>query len=130
MANSDGKKNTQDLSFSDDQLRRRARREYTDNPNACAPGSIEQQLDMCESGNLRGDEILHLHGHLNQPTEDNEMLNNYRVDMSEEDREGDEESGDDHSAGLQGGETELKNQSHIDSGLPGGTSEPKKRSAA
>lgn len=31
-------------------------------PEWCSPGSIEQQLDMCEEGDLRGDEITHLHG--------------------------------------------------------------------
>ncbi len=52
-----------------------------------------------------------------------EVINQFRPDMSEENREGDEMSGDDHSFGLQGGETEIKNQSHIDSGLPGNMSE-------
>jgi len=28
----------------------------------CRPGSIKQQLDMCETGPLRGDEIQHTHG--------------------------------------------------------------------
>lgn len=31
-------------------------------PEWCSPGSIEQQLDMCEEGDLRGEEITHLHG--------------------------------------------------------------------
>lgn len=31
-------------------------------PEWCSPGSIEQQLDMCEEGDLRGEEISHLHG--------------------------------------------------------------------
>ncbi|OFZ55638.1 MAG: hypothetical protein A2428_14895 [Bdellovibrionales bacterium RIFOXYC1_FULL_54_43] len=88
-----------------------------------SPGSIEQQLDMSETGELRGDEILHSHGNL--PSEDpdledpNEMLTNFHFDMAEEGREGDEMSGDDHSSGLQGGEREMENQDHIASGLPG-----------
>lgn len=80
---------------------------------ACAPGSIEQQLDMCETGNLRGEETLRQH----------KDHGNFAMDMSEEDREGDEMSGDDHSSGLQGEEEELKHQPHLDSGIPGDESE-------
>lgn len=71
------------------------------------PGSIEQQLDMCESGPLRGDDLLHNHG-IQERTNPHPTLNpdqmesNYRIDMSEENREGAEESGDEHSMGLQG----------------------------
>jgi hypothetical protein len=91
-------------------------------------GSIEQQLDMCESGPLRGDDILHNHGVRERtnphPTLNDEQLEkNYRIDMSEEDREGMEESGDEHSAGLQGDEMqELQYDDHFgdsDAGIPG-----------
>ena len=75
----------------------------------CQAGSVEQQLDMCETGTLRGDESIR----------SNREHPNFNIDMSEEDREGDEMSGDDHSSGLQGGESELKNQPHIQTGLPG-----------
>lgn len=97
-------------------------------PRRCSPGSIEQKLDMCEAGDLRGDEILHQHGMEDwyeeggDPNELNEMLNNFHVDMSEEGREGDEMSGDDHSFGLQGGEFEIEGQKHIQSGTPGQSS--------
>jgi hypothetical protein len=77
----------------------------------CPPGSIEQQLDMCEEGSLRGEEVLR--EHRDHPS--------FAVDLSEEDREGDEMSGDEHSGGLQGGEPELSSpgQLHISTGLPG-----------
>ncbi len=86
--------------------------------------TIEQHLDMKESGPLRGDEILHHHGIPpgdRDPSigSEDEMLENYKIDMSETNREGAEMSGDDHSAGLQGGETELRNQATIDAGIPG-----------
>ena len=92
-------------------------------PQRCSPGSIEQQLDMCEEGELRGDNVLHTHG-LDPDKDANvenpeEMESNFNVDMAEEDREGDEMSGDDHSAGLQGGEIEIENQRHINPGIPG-----------
>lgn len=64
---------------------------------------------MCETGELRGDEILH----------ESRAQPGMRIDMSEENREGDEMSGDEHSSGLQGGEPELESQPHIDSGIPG-----------
>jgi hypothetical protein len=90
-----------------------------------APGSIEQQLDMVEHGSLRGDEILHHHGVVEEdhplahvPAVD-ELLDRYQMDFSEENREGAEASGDEHSAGLQGGEPELDGQPHINTGLPG-----------
>ncbi|MEW6057495.1 MAG: hypothetical protein AB1540_12860, partial [Bdellovibrionota bacterium] len=44
---------------------------------------------------------------------------NWHVDLSEENREGAEMSGDEHSAGLEGGEREIEQQSHISTGLPG-----------
>jgi hypothetical protein len=94
-------------------------------PTFGSPGSIEQQLDMCEEGTLRGDEILHHHGL--EPVENKEgpieidrlMENNYHMDLAEDDREGAEMSGDEHSIGLQGGDSELANQAHIATGLPG-----------
>lgn len=97
----------------------------------CGPGSIEQQLDMCENGELRGDEIEHTHGMEADPDSlDSEtgvernlgadqLLERFRIDMSEPNREGDELSGDEHSAGLQGGEPDLEGQEHIDEGIPG-----------
>src|SRR4051812_34893136 len=96
-------------------------------PEYCSPGSIEQGLDMCETGTLRGDEILHHHGILQtnmEPDQDPVELDtlleeNYRVDLAEEDREGADMSGDEHSSGLQGGESELAGQLHIDTGIPG-----------
>lgn len=91
-------------------------------PTNCTPGSIEQELDMCEEGSLRGDEILHSHGLTEKPTAGpqsaDQLLNRFEVDLGEENREGDEMSGDDHSSGLQGGEPELI-QPHIDTGIPG-----------
>ncbi|MEK6704529.1 MAG: hypothetical protein AABZ06_01950 [Bdellovibrionota bacterium] len=96
-------------------------------PEYGCPGSIEQQLDMCEEGTLRGDEILFHHGRKPEPEggdnyeplDPDRMKENYHVDMAEENREGDEMSGDGHSSGLQGDEMELSNQIHIDTGLPG-----------
>jgi hypothetical protein len=96
-------------------------------PEYCSPGSIEQQLDMCEEGELRGDEIEHRTEGLatpDEPRSDDPMevvdeMNTYEMNFSERDREGDEMSGDDHSSGLQGGEAELEHQRHIDSGIPG-----------
>ncbi|MBI3544362.1 MAG: hypothetical protein HY075_13910 [Deltaproteobacteria bacterium] len=80
-----------------------------DEAERCSPGSIEQQLDMCEEGSLRGDDILHEHGRRavssdGDPAEIGEenLEENWHVDLSEEDREGDEMSGDEHSSGLQG----------------------------
>ena len=99
-------------------------------PEFGLPGSIEQQLDMSEEGSLRGDEILHHHG-LEPEAEDlareGELLgvdqlmarNAYEIDMAEESREGSELSGDEHSRGLQGGDSELQSQPHLSSGLPG-----------
>ena len=92
------------------------------NPEATAivgrPGSIEQQLDMVENGPLKGDEILFSHGVEDRASagrtglrelDPEGMEHNYRIDMSEENREGDEESGNDHSSGYQG----------ADAGMPG-----------
>ncbi len=80
----------------------------------CAPGSIEQQLDMCEQGDLKGDEIQFHHGmdFSDQEGDLNELtdlfeLENFNVDMAEEGREGSELSGDEHSMGLQGDRDEL-----------------------
>lgn len=99
-------------------------------PETGLPGSIEQQLDMVEEGSLRGDELLHRHG-VEPPGEDlareGELLgvdqlmsrNAFELDMAEESREGSELSGDEHSRGLQGGDSELQSQPHLSSGLPG-----------
>lgn len=79
-------------------------------------GSIEQQLDMSEDeASLRGDEFLHSHG---VPIAPGDIEHNFRIDMSEEDREGDEMSGDEHSSGLQGEEV---GQETLDrpEGMPG-----------
>jgi len=98
-------------------------------PEWCSPGSIEQELDMCETGSLRGDDILYRHGveplqYTGDPQELDLIIGqgedaNWEVDLSEEDREGDEMSGDEHSSGLEGGEPELESQPNIASGLPG-----------
>ena len=94
-------------------------------PDWCSPGSIEQELDMCETGSLRGDEILHSHGreprtYTGDPPELDQIINeNWEMDLSEEDREGSEMSGDEHSSGLGGSELELEGQPHISTGLPG-----------
>jgi hypothetical protein len=94
-------------------------------PTRCAPGSIEQQLDMCEEGSLRGDEILFEHGLAEQeytgdPQDlDKLLFDNFNVDLSEVDREGDEMSGDEHTSGLEGGEPEIEGQLHISTSLPG-----------
>ncbi len=79
-------------------------------PEPGAPGSIEQQLDMCEGGPLRGDEIAHERSRA-RGYADGAILDT--------DRETAEMSGDDHSMGLQGGEEELEHQPHIHSGMPG-----------
>ncbi len=70
----------------------------------CSPGSIEQQLDMCEEGSLRGDEIIHQHGIVtlnlgdSDPVEvDRNMEANFNMDLSEENREGSEMSDDEYS---------------------------------
>lgn len=94
------------------------------------PGSEEQHLDMLEGGDarLRGDEVLHNPPEASLEDEDDtdetvrpvdELMNTFSVDMSEDGREGDEMSGDDHSSGMQGGESELLNQENIESGMPG-----------
>ena len=98
-------------------------------PEKCAPGSIEQHLDMCEGVNeIRGEEAL---GHRdttfrNLEKEPNstlqnerQMMSNFHVDMAEESREGDDMSGDEHSSGLQGGEQELETQPHPENEMPG-----------
>lgn len=99
-------------------------------PENGLPGSIEQQLDMSEEGSLRGDEVLHRHGVEPQGEElarEGELLgvdqlmarNAYELDMAEESREGSELAGDEHSRGLNGGDSELQSQPHLSSGLPG-----------
>lgn len=89
----------------------------SDDLNTAAPpargesrsGSIAQHLDMIERGPLRGEEILRNHGIPPQRREhaaldERLMERNFNVDLSEPSREGDEESGDEHSSGLQGGD--------------------------
>lgn len=77
-------------------------------PRPGEAGSIEQQLDMLEHGKLRGDAIEHAHGRDPEDEDDadirdaDDLNTNYRVDMAETNREGDEMSGDEHSSGLQG----------------------------
>jgi hypothetical protein len=98
-------------------------------------GSIEQHLDMNESGPLRGEEILRSHGLSDQdyrqhageeprPLDPERMQRNYNVDMSEDQREGSEEAGDEHSSGLQGSDQQelqydIESPDHADSGAPG-----------
>lgn len=75
----------------------------------CPLGSEEQHLDMCEDF---GEQTL--------AARDNtydDMLLNYNMDMAEENREGDDLSGDEHSSGLQGGEVESHHRT--DTGIPG-----------
>ncbi|MFZ9594558.1 MAG: hypothetical protein ACO3A2_00580 [Bdellovibrionia bacterium] len=104
-----------------------AQRKHPGDPEAeyCSPGSIEQQLDMCETGCLKGDEILHSHGldpeeDFGEPQASDRLMNqSWNMDLSEENREGDEMSGDDHSSGLEGGDSEFKLQPHISTGMPG-----------
>jgi hypothetical protein len=99
-------------------------------PESGLPGSIEQQLDMCEEGSLRGDELLHSHGvdlPAAEQAREGELLGvdelmarqPYQLDMAEEGREGAEWTGDEHSLGLQGSESELQSQPQRSSGLPG-----------
>jgi hypothetical protein len=92
------------------------------------PGSIEQQLDMVEGGGPKGDTLIRDHGKTFDDKRDpnyvkeldgDEMLKNYHVNMGESNREGDEMSGDEHSLGLQGGDSEFANQPTFDDELPG-----------
>lgn len=100
-----------------------------------ASGSEAQHLDMYEGedANLRGDALIHSRPAVERPEGGeevlavDEMMNNFNIDMSEEDREGDEMSGDDHSSGLQGGEQELNHQDNVDNGLPGERNEDDER---
>jgi DNA-binding transcriptional ArsR family regulator len=93
-------------------------------------GSIEHHLDMCESGELRGDEIEHRTYSPEKewrPDEEStqimppldKMISRFEMNLSEENREGDEMSGDEHSSGMQGGEPELLEQPWLDDGTPG-----------
>ncbi len=79
-------------------------------PEANAPGSIEQQLDMCERGPLKGEEIAH------ERSRPRGFLEGAIVDT---DRETGEMSGDDHSRGLQGDDSETETQPHPVSGIFG-----------
>jgi hypothetical protein len=93
------------------------------------PGSIEQQLDMVENGpGPRGDSLIRRKGETFDDKRDpdfvkeldgDEMLQNFHVNMAESNREGDEMSGDEHSAGLQGGDSEFYGQPTFDDELPG-----------
>lgn len=94
---------------------------------ACSPGSIEQQLDMCEEGNSRSEDIIR---HIDEDKNPNDPItedpldlvseiNTFDYTMSERDREGDDYSGDEHSSGLQGDEIEIEGQPNINSGVPG-----------
>lgn len=109
------------------------------------PGSIEQQLDMVENGSgPKGDSLIRDHGKTFDDKRDpnfvkeldgDEMLQNYHVDMGESNREGDEMSGDEHSLGLQGGDSEFVDQPTFYDDLPGEETEKevereKKKSAA
>lgn len=82
-------------------------------------GSIEQQLDMVESGPLRGDDLLHTHG---APRRD-DLEANYNFDMSEWNREGDEMSGDEHSSGLQADISNEVKRPDLEGPLPGAEAE-------
>lgn len=96
-------------------------------PQYGSPGSIEQQLDMMEEGDLRGDEVMRRTDLLatpeepisEQPMDLVSELRSFNMTMSERDREGDEMSGDDHSSGLQGEDFELQHQGATLTGVPG-----------
>ena len=99
-------------------------------PERGAPGSIEQQLDMVEEGTLRGEQVLHEHGipdpsdmkeRQGEPLGADELMARqcYDLDLAEEFREGCEMTGDEHSIGLQGGESEMRGQPHLLTGMPG-----------
>jgi hypothetical protein len=93
------------------------------------PGSIEQQLDMVENGSgPRGDSLIRKKGNTFDDKRDpnfvkeldgDEMLKNFHVNMGESNREGDEMSGDEHSSGLQGEDSEFAHQPTFDDELPG-----------
>ncbi|MEO5970317.1 MAG: hypothetical protein ABIQ95_10360 [Bdellovibrionia bacterium] len=91
-------------------------------PEWCSPGSIEQKLDMCETGSLRGDDILYAHGRkptdsTGDPVELTEIIDeNWEMDLAEEDREGAEMSGDEHSSGNQGDQSETEDKEGHPSG--------------
>lgn len=62
----------------------------------CSPGSIEQGLDMCETGSLRGDDILHSHGRespgtTGDPLELDSLINeyweNWEMNLAEDNQE-------------------------------------------
>ena len=96
-------------------------------PEFGSPGSIEQQLDMVEEGDLKGDEVLRRTENVpnpEDPTSEDPMdlfseMQSFNMTLSERDREGDEMSGDDHSSGLQGQEVELQSQGSSRTGIPG-----------
>jgi len=96
-------------------------------PQFGSPGSIEQQLDMVEEGDLRGDEVTRRTDLLVTPEDPNSEdpldlvseLQSFNMTRAERDREGDEMSGDDHSSGLQGEDFELQHQGATLTGTPG-----------
>jgi hypothetical protein len=71
-----------------------------DSKRKCRSGSTARDLDMCEGKALKGDEISQ-EQHENKE-EQGPLGAGYQTDMSERSREGDEESGDEHSSGYQG----------------------------
>lgn len=71
-----------------------------DSKRKCRSGSTARNLDMCEGKAVRGDEISQ-EPH-EDPDEQGPLGAGYHTDMSERAREGDEESGDEHSSGYQG----------------------------
>ncbi|HUP57139.1 MAG TPA: hypothetical protein VM598_06780 [Bdellovibrionota bacterium] len=91
------------------------------------PTSIEHQLDMEEAETaVTGDRLsrgdvrpLFTRQEDRDPRDATEISDEMNMDMSEGDREGSEQSGDDHSSGLQGSDPDLRGQPHISSGYPG-----------
>lgn len=83
-----------------------AEREHAWRPD----NDIARHLDMVEPGEEAADR---------DPKAFNRVNERMEMDMSEADREGDEQSGDDHSSGLQGTDPEEANQPHVQRGLPG-----------
>jgi hypothetical protein len=101
------------------------------------PGSIEQQLDMVEGlPGPRGEGLIREHGRTFDDKRDpnfvkeldgDEMLQNFHVNMGESNREGDEMSGDEHSSGLQGGDSEFEKQPTFDDEMPGEETEKEEK---
>ena len=76
-------------------------------------GTEKQHLDMLEGGDSgpRGDDVSYspdeaaIENAEQTKRGADEMMGTFNVDMSEEGREGDELSGDEHSSGMQGSDT-------------------------